>query len=47
VDQSCNINELHSGYPYRELFACFRENRYDRVTLAEIQGMPEVAAGNG
>ena len=43
--KSCHINELHSGYPYRELFRLFRETGYDRVTLAEIQGMPNVADG--
>lgn len=43
--KSCHINELHSGYPYRELFRLFRETGYDRVTLAEIQGMPDVATG--
>ncbi len=43
--KSCHINELHSGYPYRELFRLLREANYDRVTLAEIQGMPEVAQG--
>jgi sugar phosphate isomerase/epimerase len=43
--KSCHINELHSGYPYRELFRLFRETGYDRVTLAEIAGMPDVASG--
>lgn len=43
--KSCHINELHSGYPYRELFTRMREIGYDRVTLAEIQGMPDVASG--
>ena len=43
--KSCHINELHSGYPYRELFRLLRETDYDRVTLAEIQGMPDVATG--
>jgi sugar phosphate isomerase/epimerase len=43
--KSCHINELHSGYPYRELFRLLRETDYDRVTLAEIAGMPDVAAG--
>ena len=41
--KSCHINELHSGYPYRELFRLLREANYDRVTLAEIQGMPNEA----
>jgi sugar phosphate isomerase/epimerase len=43
--KSCHINELTSGYPYRELFRLFRETAYDRVTLAEIQGMPDIATG--
>jgi sugar phosphate isomerase/epimerase len=43
--KSCHINELHSGYPYRELFRLLRETGYDRVTLAEIQGMPDEATG--
>jgi sugar phosphate isomerase/epimerase len=38
--RSCHINELTSGYPYRELFRLLREADYDRVTLAEIEGMP-------
>jgi sugar phosphate isomerase/epimerase len=42
--KSVHINELHSGYPYRELFRLLRETNYDRVTLAEIQGMPEPSA---
>jgi len=43
--KSCHINELHSGYPYRELFRLLRETSYDRVTLAEIQGAPDEASG--
>jgi sugar phosphate isomerase/epimerase len=43
--RSCHINELHSGYPYRELFRLMRQSDYDRVTLAEIPGMPDVASG--
>ena len=43
--KSCHINELHGGYPYRELFRLLRETIYDRVTLCEIQGMPDLAAG--
>jgi sugar phosphate isomerase/epimerase len=43
--KSCHINELHSGYPYRELFQLMRETGYDRVTLAEIAGMPDAASG--
>ena len=41
--KSCHINELHSGYPYRELFRLLRETGYDRVTLAEIPGTPDLA----
>jgi sugar phosphate isomerase/epimerase len=43
--RSVHINELHSGYPYRELFRLLRETGYDRVTLAEIPGTPDVASG--
>jgi sugar phosphate isomerase/epimerase len=43
--KSCHINELHSGYPYRELFRLLRESGYNRVTLAEIPGTPDVASG--
>jgi sugar phosphate isomerase/epimerase len=43
--KSCHINELHAGYPYRELFRLLRETNYDRVALAEIQGMPDEASG--
>lgn len=43
--KSCHINELHSGYPYRELFGLLRDTGYDRHTLAEIPPMPDVASG--
>ena len=43
--RSCHINELVSGYPYRELFRLFGESGYDRVTLAEIEGMPDEKTG--
>lgn len=43
--RSCHINELYSGYPYRELFRLLRDMGYDRVTLAEIPGMPDVSSG--
>ncbi len=33
--KSCHINELVSGYPYRELFALMRKSGYGRYTLAE------------
>ena len=42
--KSCHINELPGGYPYRELFRLLRESGYDRVTLAEIPGAPNLAA---
>ena len=34
-----------AAIPYRELFRLLRETGYDRVTLCEIQGMPDVATG--
>lgn len=43
--KSCHINELHSGYPYRELFRLLRESGYERHTLAEIPGTNDVASG--
>jgi sugar phosphate isomerase/epimerase len=47
--RSCHINELHNDlygkYPYRELFRLLREIGYDRVTLAEIQGVPNKRKG--
>jgi len=33
--KSCHINELTSGYPYKELFALMRQSKYDRWTLCE------------
>jgi sugar phosphate isomerase/epimerase len=33
--KSCHINELVSGYPYRELFTLMRQSGYDRWTLCE------------
>ncbi len=39
--KSCHINELVSGYPYRELFALLRKSGYDRYTLAECQESKE------
>jgi len=41
--RSCHINELTSGYPYKELFAGLRGIGYDRVTLMELAGVPEAA----
>lgn len=34
--KSVHINELHSNYPWRELFALLKGINYDRFTLAEI-----------
>lgn len=34
--KSCHINSIYGSYPYRELFTCFKEMNYDRVTLIEI-----------
>jgi sugar phosphate isomerase/epimerase len=42
--RSCHINELSSGYPYRELFASLKSIGYDRVTLMECAGVPEAPA---
>jgi sugar phosphate isomerase/epimerase len=39
--RSCHINELWSGYPYRELFSGLRSIGYDRVTFMEVAGVPE------
>jgi sugar phosphate isomerase/epimerase len=39
--KSCHINELSSGYPYRELFSSLKSIGYDRVTLMECAGVPE------
>jgi len=33
--KSCHINELVSGYPYRELFGLMKKAGYDRWTLCE------------
>jgi len=33
--KSCHINELTSGYPYRELFSLMKKSGYDRWTLCE------------
>lgn len=43
--KSVHINELYSAYPWRELFQCLKEMGYDRYTLAEIPGTPDVASG--
>ena len=34
--RNCHINELVSGYPYRELFRLLRGSGYSRYTLAEV-----------
>lgn len=39
--KNCHINELVSGYPYRELFALLQKSGYDRYTLAELQENPQ------
>jgi sugar phosphate isomerase/epimerase len=39
--RNCHINELSSGYPYREFFALLQQNKYDRYTLAEVQESKE------
>lgn len=39
--KNCHINELISGYPYRELFALLRQSKYDRYTLCEAQESKE------
>jgi len=33
--KSCHIHDLTSAYPWRELFALFRQANYDRYTLCE------------
>ena len=33
--RNCHINELTSGYPWRELFTLLRRSGYDRYTLCE------------
>ena len=39
--KNCHINELTSGYPYREFFALLRQSKYDRYTLCEAQESKE------
>jgi sugar phosphate isomerase/epimerase len=39
--KSCHINELVSGYPYRELFALMKRSGYDRWTLCEASESKE------
>ena len=33
--RNCHINELSSGYPYREFFALLQQNKYERYTCME------------
>jgi sugar phosphate isomerase/epimerase len=37
--RNVHINELTSGYPWRELFTLLRGMGYDRYTMIEIQGL--------
>lgn len=37
--RSVHINELTSGYPYRELFGLLNLSGYDRYTLIEVQNL--------
>jgi hydroxypyruvate isomerase len=39
--KSCHINELVSGYPYRELFSLMKKTGYDRWTLCECDESKE------
>jgi hypothetical protein len=39
--KSCHINELVSGYPYKELFGLMKSSGYDRWTLCEANESPE------
>ena len=39
--RNCHINELSSGYPYREFFALLQQNKYERYTLCEAQESKE------
>jgi hydroxypyruvate isomerase len=39
--KSCHINELVSGYPYKELFALMKSSGYDRWTLCEANESKE------
>lgn len=43
--KSCHINELYSGYPYRELFGLLNSVGYGRCTLIEIPQKLEPAPG--
>ena len=39
--KNVHINELVSGYPYRELFALLRASKYERYMLCEAQESKE------
>ena len=34
--RNCHINDLPSGYPYKEFFGLLKESGYSRYTLAEV-----------
>jgi sugar phosphate isomerase/epimerase len=34
--RNCHINDLTSGYPYKEFFGLLKESGYSRYTLAEV-----------
>lgn len=44
--RSCHINDLYKdlagAYPYRQLFQLMRQSGYDRVTMIEVAGMPDL-----
>jgi sugar phosphate isomerase/epimerase len=42
--KSVHIHDLYENYPYAELFRLLREMNYDKVTLIEQAGMPDVAS---
>ncbi|HEX4070491.1 MAG TPA: hypothetical protein VHX68_04960, partial [Planctomycetaceae bacterium] len=37
LGRTCHINELYSGYPYRELFSLLRSAGFEGYCLAECQ----------
>jgi sugar phosphate isomerase/epimerase len=39
--KNCHINDLTSGYPYREFFALLNKSNYERYTLCEAQESKE------
>ena len=34
--RNCHINDLTSGYPYREFFSLLQKSNYERYTLCEV-----------